>query len=350
LPNLPAESQVQLLEVLSHFREKGVRASVLSAIKNPDLLVRVTALKALESVGNYTVVEFLVSHAAQSRGEEQMAARTSLWGLRCGQANPTILTNLVKNLNEGIQHELILAVGERRIKEGLNLLLSRAQYSSDRNRQQAIRSLKNIAAPSDLPLLVNLLLGMNKETDQLEMANTIASVAGKSPLSIGRASPVMDELESVTDIKGRCALYRTLGKIGDDSSMPVLRTALTDDDPYVKDAVVRALAEWPTAVANEDLLHIAKTSDTSVHKVLALQAYIRMIGMEPYRLPESAVQSYKDVLDLARPEDKKLILGILPTFASPDALELAKYLLQEKEVKAEAELAIKKIKEKLQQD
>ena len=350
LPNLPADSQAQLLEVLSHFRDDGVRASVLSAVENPDLFVRVAALKTLETVGNYTVVEFLVSHAAQSRGEEQMAARTSLWGLRCRGANPAILTNLVKDQNEAIQHELIMAVGERRIKEGLNLLLSRAQYSSDRNRQQAIHGLKNIAAPSDLPLLLNLLLGMNKDVDQLEMAGTIASVASQDSLPIGRANPVMDKLESVADIKGRRALYRTLGKIGDDSSLPLLRTALTDENSYVKDAVVRALVEWPTAAANEDLLHIAKTSDTSVHKVLALQAYIRMIGMEPYRLPESAVQSYKDVLDLARPEDKKLILGILPTFASPDALELAEFLLQEKEVEAEAELAIEKIKEKLQKD
>ena len=194
LPNLPVESQVQLLEVLSNFRDDGVRASVLSAVKNPDLLVRVTALKVLESVGNYTVVEFLVSHAAQSRREEQMAARTSLWGLRCRGANPAILTNLVKDRNEAIQNELIMAVGERRIKEGLNLLLSRALNSSDRNRQQAIRGLKNIAAPSDLPLLVNLLLGMNKDVDQLEMASTIASVASKSFLPIGKTSSVMDKL------------------------------------------------------------------------------------------------------------------------------------------------------------
>lgn len=350
LPNLPAESQVQLLEVLSQFRDEGVRASFVEVAKSPDLLVRVAALKALQSAGNYTVVEFLVSHAAQSKGKEQMAARTSLWGLRCRGADPAILTNLVKNRNEAIQHELILAVGGRRIKEGLILLLSRAQYSSDRNRQQAIRSLKNIAAPSDLPRLVKLLLSMNKDADRLEMASTIAAVAGKSSQSIGRARAVMDELASVTDVKGRCALYRTLGKIGDDSSLPALRTALSDENPDVKDAVVRALAEWLTAAANEDLLHIAKTFETPVHKMLALQAYIRMIGMEPYRLPESAVQSLREVLNMARPEEKKLVLGILPTFASPDALELAESLLKEKEVKAEAQLAIEKIKEKLQKD
>ena len=304
----------------------------------------------MKYAGNYTVVEFLASHAARSKGNEQLAARTSLWGLKCGLAHPTILTSLVKNLDEAIQHELIMAVKERRIKEGLHILLSRAQYSSDRNRQQAILGLKNIASPSDLPQLVDLLLSMNKEADQMEMANTIASVASKSPRPIGRARAVMDKLESVTDVKGRKALHRALGKIGDDSSLPILRTALKDDNPDVKDAAVRALAEWPTRVAKEDLLHIAKTSETPVHKILALQAYIRMIGMEPYRSPKSAVRSFKDVLDLARSEDKKLILGILPTFASPEALELAQSFLPDKEVEAETQLAIKKIKEKLQKD
>jgi HEAT repeat protein len=257
---------------------------------------------------------------------------------------------LVKNLDETIQHELILAVGERRIKEGLHLLISRAQYSSDRNRQQAIRGLKNIAAPSDLPLLVSLLSGLNKDIDRLEMASSIASVANRSPQATGRARAVIEELESMTDVKGRCALYRTLGKIGDDSSLPVLRMALIDNNPDVKDAAVRALAEWPTPAAKEDLLHVAQTSEIPVHKVLALQAYIRMIGMEAYRPPERAVQSMKEVIELSRPEEKKLILGILPIFASSDALDLAQLLLQEKEVEAEAQLAIKKIKDKLQKE
>jgi HEAT repeat protein len=348
LPSLPAECQVQLLQVLSIYKEQEVRTALVSAVESPDSMVRIAALQAMETAGNYTVVEFLASHAARSKGEEQQAARTSLWRLKCGQADPTILTNLVKVRDEAIQHELILAVGERRIKQGKSLLMSRAQYASDRNRQQAIQDLKNIATPDDLPLLVKLLLGLDKETDQLEMASTIAAVASRMPRTIGRAGAVVDELESATGIQGRCALYKTLGKIGDDSSMPVLRAALTDENTDVKDAAVRALAEWPTISAKQDLLEIAKTSPSAVHKVLALQAYIRMIGMEPFQSPRNAVQSLKNVLDLARPEEKKLILGILPTFASPDALALAQSLLKEKEVEAEAELAIQIIKEKLE--
>jgi HEAT repeat protein len=350
LPKLPAESKIQLLAVLSRFRDEGVRNAIVAAAESPDLLVRIAAIKALEGAGNYTVVEFLVSRAARSKGREKLAARTSLWNLRCGRADATILTNLVKNLDEAIQHELILAVSERRIKQGLNLLLSRALYSSNRNRWQAIRGLKNIASPEDLPVLVNLLLGMKQDADQMEMANTIAVVASQTPRPVGRARIVMDKLGSVSDVNGRKALYRALGKIGDDSSLPLLRIALTDENPDVIDIAVRALAEWPSLAAKDDLLHIARTSETPLHSTLALRAYIRMIEMELYRSPESAVRLFKDVLNLARPEDKKLILGILPTFASPDALTLAQTLLQEKEVEAEAQLAIKKIQEKLQKD
>jgi hypothetical protein len=179
------------------------------------------------------------------------------------------------------------------------------------------------------------------------MAGVIGAVAAKIPQPTRRADAVIGELGSVTDASDRCALVRTLGKIGDDSSLPLLRRALADENPQVKDAAVRALAEWPGLAAKEDLLGVAKAAETPVHKVLALQAYIRMIEMEPYQPPQSAVQSLRDVLALSRAEEKKLILGILPTFASPEALELARSLFQEKEVEAEARLAIQKIEEKL---
>jgi len=73
------------------------------------------------------------------------------------------------------------------------------------------------------------------------------------------------------------------------SSLSVLRSALADENPEIRDAAVRALAEWPTPTVQEDLLHIARTSDNPVHKVLSLQAYIRMVEMQPYRSPERAV-------------------------------------------------------------
>jgi len=350
LPGLPPESQVQLLEVLSHYRVKASLESAIQATKNENRDIRIAALHALESIGDATTVELLVHHAAKSGGQEQEAARTSLWSLKAKDVDQAILLNLAKQNDTDVQNELIMSVGERRISEGLNWLLAKARSSDTKNRQQAIKALKNVASPSDLPLLVKLLISVDEERDQMEMASTIAAVVQKSPQLEGEARPVMNVLPDVSDIPSRRALYRTLGKIGDDSTLHVLREALDDDDKDVQDAAVRALAEWPATTAQEDLLHIAHTSTNPIHKILSLQSYIRMVEMEYYRSPERAVKSLQDVLDISRPEEKKLILGILPTFASKEALGLAESLLQEKAVEVEAKMAIEKMKEKLYKD
>jgi len=184
----------------------------------------------------------------------------------------------------------------------------------------------------------------------MEMASTIAAVVQKSPQLTGRASSLMNVLPEVSDIPSQRALYRTLGKIGDDSSLPILRSALEEENLEIQDAAVRALADWPTTTAQEDLLHIARTSTNPVHKILSLQSYIRMVEMDRYRSPERAVKSLEDVLDISRPEEKKLILGILPTFASKEALGLAESLLQDKAVEVEAKMATEEIKKRLEKD
>jgi hypothetical protein len=74
-----------------------------------------------------------------------------------------------------------------------------------------------------------------------------------------------------------------------------------------------------------------------------------MMKMDRFRSPEGAVRSLKEALALSsRPEEKIMILGALPQFACKDALKLAESLLQEDNVKAEAELAVDKIKKRLE--
>ncbi len=348
LPGLPEDSQVQLLEVLSHYSGKKVLDSVVKATKSKEKNVRLAALKALESIGDSSIVELIARHAAGAQGEEQRIARNSLWGLDGEGVDQTILLNLVKLTDASIQEELVMSVGERRILDGINFLFSRARSSRPGIRLAAIKALEEIAAPSDLPRLLQLLLNVKTERERTELENTIAGVAGKRPNPIGRANSVKALLPEVADVKKRAVLLRVLGKIGDDSSLSLVRKALADDNPEIRDAAVRALSNWPTLSPKEDLVHIVQTSQEQIHQILALRAYIRMIEMEPYRSPQSAVQSLKETLTWAqRPEEKKLILGILPQFACPDALQLAESLLKEQAVEGEAKEAIKQIQRRL---
>lgn len=111
---------------------------------------------------------------------------------------------------------------------------------------------------------------------------------------------------------------------------------------------MRAIAGWPTAVARDDALRIARSSESLVHRVLALEGFVRMIGLEPYRAPEGAVASLRDALTLAeRPEERRLALAALLSFPCPDALALAEELAGAPDIGSEARVAAESIRKEL---
>ncbi|MFZ2052900.1 MAG: HEAT repeat domain-containing protein [Candidatus Aminicenantales bacterium] len=356
LMKIPETSQVQLLAVLVNYPKEAVQAAVSSAAASPSQVVRTAALRALANVGDAATVRFLVERAAGSPGEEQLAARSSLGTLPGKDVDETILFGLAAFPAESVKTELIKAVGERQISAGKHHLMTLAGSGSLRNSLEAVKALRAIASPADIPALLGILLEMNDETVQEEMENTVATLARKARDPYSRALAVEDLLapqpnsksQPVTDLKNRCLLYRTLGKIGDDSSLTLLRAALQEENAAIQDAVIRALADWPNPTPREDVLAIARRSKDLTHQVLALRGYARMIGLEKYQSPEAAVQSLKSVLELAtRPEEIKLVLGALPDFACRESLALAESLLHTDGVREEAEAAVTAIKETL---
>lgn len=357
LLTLPEASQLQVLSVLSGYPKETVLPSFINAAKSPLTDVRIAALRALAKAGDSSIVELLAERAARTRGKEQEAARSSLFTLKGMDVDGAILFSLVSHPNDSVKNELIKAIGERRIYAGKSLILSQIRSPSSRNRLQAIKTLKVVVSPEDLPALLSSFLDIQDEFEQEAMENTVVGIAQKISRPYSQAVAVKDMLEpedgaaqkKVTEVKKRCLLYRVLGKIGDDSSLPYLRAALKDDNADIVDAATRALTDWPNITPRHDLLAVAINSPNLVHKVLALRAYVRMIGLESYQSPEGAVESLKNALDLAaRPEEKKLVLGALPNFACSDALRLAESLLSDEAVKAEAQAAVDLIKENLE--
>jgi len=147
-------------------------------------------------------------------------------------------------------------------------------------------------------------------------------------------------LPSVKEVKSRCSLLSVLGRLGDDSALPVLRKALKDEDADVRDAAVRALAGWPGAGPAEILIELARSAPKEIHRVLALRGYIRMAGLVSSRSDEETLKMYRAAMEAAaRPEEKKLILARIPRVRTVEALKLVEPYLQDETVKTEAEVA-----------
>lgn len=359
LPKLPEPSQIQLIAALAGYPKAAALASVLGALKSEAKPVRLAALRALARLADPSNVALLAERAAASRGEEQAAARASLRHMPGKDIDETVLFQSLASPKDEIKGELIQAIGDRRIREGKGLLVTAARSGSPANCLRAARALRSVAEPSDIPELINVLLAMGDGPAQDQLRTTIGAVAQQIADPNVRAASIKRLLapEAGTaqapelDSRKRALLYLTLGNIGDNSSLKLLRAALSSENEDIRDAAVRALSSWPNAGAREDCLELAQGSTTLNHKVLALRGYVRIIGLDKFQAPQTAVRALKTALGLAtRPDEQKLVLGALQDFPCPEALALAQSLLATEGVQAEAQAAVDAIKKKLESD
>jgi HEAT repeat protein len=348
LDRLPVEARVRLIAVLAGYPADTVGSYLLAAAENPSLDVRMAALSSIGKAGGARSVAFLATKAARTSGAEQDAARESLALLRGPDVDPAILAHFGQVSDDAVKAELVRAAGERRIAGAKPALMEMVKSASPMLKAKAAAALRDIAGTADIPDLLGLLLGLEDETARESMRDTVAAVARTNPRELSRAGAVKALLASEKDPKKKADLLSVLGKIGDDTSLALVRAALADPDETVVDAAVRALVDWPTPAARDDVYEVARTSLILSHRVLAIRAFIRMVGLEPYRGPEGAAGDLLKILSLSpRPEEKKLVLATLVRFPCVTALKTAESLQSDAALAEEAKLAADRIRRAL---
>jgi len=342
---LPENAKVQLTAALGGYPAETVRPYLLAAAEDPSLDVRLAAFRSIATAGDGRSVIFLATKAARTAGAEQDAAREALARLKGKDADAAVLSHISKTSDDAIKAELVRAASERRIAAAKPALMDLLKSAAPPLKPRAAAALRTIAGTPDLPDLLAVLASLDDEATRDAMKDTIAAVARTNPRELARSGPVKARLAEERDPVRRADLLRVLGKIGDDSALALVRSALADPDPGVVDAAVRAMSEWPTVTARDDVFEIAQTSVALGHRVLAVRAFVRMIGQEPYRNPEGAAADLLQVLAVSpRPEEKKLVLGALVRFPCVTGLKTAESLLSDSSVAEEAKLAADRIR------
>jgi HEAT repeat protein len=343
LPKLSASGQVQLLAALGDRGDKSALPAVVEAVKSTDESVRMAALRAVGQLGNASNVSLLAERAASSKGAEQKTAMESLYRLRDDQVDATILQSIA-SAQPPVKVELITAIGERNTRGAVETLLANARQEDRKVQLESLKVLRIVARPEDLPVLMNLLLDIKNDPGRTEAEKMIAVVAHKIEDKTRQALPVLAVLPNVKEAADRASLLHVLGRIGDSSALPTLQTALTSREPEIRDAAIRALADWPTAEPVPDLFKVAQTTDNKVHKAIALRGFVRMLSLESRRPADETVDLYKRAMDLAsEPAEKKQVLSGLASARSLGALNLAAKYLDDLALYQEAELAVLKI-------
>ena len=338
LPKPPPKSQLLLLTALGLRGDKAALSAVQNACGSTDSEVRIAALEALSKLGNAGSVPLLVEHAVSGSSAEQIAARTSLKMLRGKEIN-NAMTDHLKKSDSRAQVVIIDALTERNAAEATPALLVAAESDNRQVRQACFKALSELADKNEIPALVDLLVRTDSK-DNKQAGKALVLVAHRCSTEQQASWNIVAKLGDIRSTDKRSALLQTLGDLGDNSALPVLRKSLSDADQDVRYATITALSKWPDAKPMPDLLKVARTSENNIHRILALRGYINLTAASGQLPPDQKLQCCKRAMRIATNDaEKKKILAVVSGVKTADSLSFAVSHLSTPALKEEAALA-----------
>ncbi|MEX2380840.1 MAG: HEAT repeat domain-containing protein [Opitutales bacterium] len=349
LGDLPVHGKQLLLEALGGRGDADAQPAVIEAVSDEEAVVRLAAIQALEGTGDASVVPLLANIISSGPDAERNAARRALAWIR-GEGVDTTIVSVMEISTAPVQAELIRVLGERHATASVPALLTMAGADESSVRVEALRVLRDIADASHLEDLVELLVEATPGEERTHAENAVVEASRRGTAPEGRAAAVLVAIEDASDDSIRLSLVRVLGRIGESDALDALHAAVQDESSEVRDAAIRALADWPEDEPMATLEELAASeAESETHRVLALRGYIRMIGLPADRSVEERVALYERALEIAeRPDEKILVISRLGDVESEKALELVRAHLDDEGLREAATVAVEKIEAAMQ--
>jgi len=338
LENLKGPALAAMVDALGERGDKSARDSVAGLLETKDEAVRIAAVKALGKLGDASSVDVLAGIAG-SQGAPAGVARASLARLDAPRVDATIISAAGKAA-PATRAALIHAAADRRITDATPALLQAAGDADQTVRLAAVEAMTVIGNLECYPKLIEMVLSGAAPDEPAEKA--LLAVAGRLPDLAARVAPVKSALTSAKPA-AKALFLRVLRGLGGAEALGAVRAALADGDATVRDAAVRALADWSDEAPVEDLLKLIKEAPAETHRVLALRGYLRL-ARSTKGGPAQQLRLLQQVQQvIVTPEGKKMLLAGLADIPEAGAMQVAGSMLGEQAVQGEAKLAVLKI-------
>lgn len=346
LPKLGAEARALLVSALGDRGDRSALPAVMEAAGSKFEGVRFAAVKALGTIGDARAVELLAKKAVKGGVEEGKAARQSLGRLRGVEINAAIM-ELLDGGDEAVRVEAVKSLAARKATEAVGKLLRTAEEGDLKIRAESWKALAALGTEKDLAAMIGLWVKIEGDGERKAAEDAVVAVGRGERKKKGVAAAILAAMDSVKDVNRKGSLLRALGRIGDETALPMLRAGLKDRDSQVRAAAIRALASWPSAEPMEDLRDLARGAEEEQHRVLALRGYIRLIGQADLPAGET-IRLYSEAMGMAeRVDEKRLVLAGLGGIGHVEALKMAESYLTDGELKNEAAAAAVGIAEEM---
>ncbi len=350
LPQLSPAAQVQIILSLAGRTDTATLKAITDATQSQSSVTRSEAYKALALSGNSQSVLLLAGASSTSSGKEKTIAREALYRLSAGGVDQDIIKSISTSADP-VKAELIRSTSERDIKEAVPVLLKELGNTESDLRIESIKALRQLAGPENLDQLLGLHTSAKTDLERNELEKTIITVAKRIPENQSQVAPLIDRLDKIDKNTIRASYIRMMGKIGDPTSLPIVRASLTSEKTDIRESAIRALSDWPDAQVLEDLQAIITSTDNQKHHVIAFRGHVRLISADENLTDQEKSKMFKQSMKLAiNTDEKRMVFSGIADVPTLEAFNFVTPYLDDQEVSSEAEIAVIKIARKLDEE
>lgn len=342
LPGASLAVQVALLQGLDQRRDTVAESQVLSMLGNQDPTFRLAALETVGDIGGRKAVLPVATLAAQTTGPERNAARETLVNLRQGSVAREFV-ELLDKTSGNVRAELIRALGDRGDSTAAGKILQLAAGSDDSVRPVCLQALASLAGPAQVSGMIGLVTRANNDDARSDAADALTTACERmesksAPLDAGELA----RTAQTASVEARVAILGVCSVVRDPRIRDVLRQGMLDSAPRIHEAAMRAVCNSQDDLLLPDILKVACGAKEENFRLLAIGGCVRLITQEEGAkiTPSEKLAALKSILGTSlNVQGKRLVLSGLASVADLQSLDLAKGLLDDPEVKVEAQEA-----------
>lgn len=335
-----------IVQALADRSETVDVAVILKAAEDGDSQVRLSAIDALQRVGNSLCLPALMEIAVGSEAELAEAARETLAVLP-GRSVDGEIGVMLPTAGGDRLHLLLQLIGQRRIVDEVNAVELEFENSGDASiRSAALVALGEIVPLKKLPFLISQAVRPTHAEDA-EVARKALKVASVRMPDREACAAKLTEALGTAPSAAKTTLLEILFAVGGKTALQTLAASAVDSDVQMQDDSSRLLGKWNGVEAAPVLLNLAKKAPAEKFRVRALRGYIGLARKFAMPNKQRADMCQNAVNATQRTTEHKLVLDVLKLHPSAEGLQLAVKLINRPELKSDASAAAMVIAQKV---
>lgn len=342
----PPQKAALIVQAMADRSETVDRAVVLKAAETGDTAVRLSAINALQRVGNSLCLPTLLDIAVGDDQELAAAAQETLAVLP-GRSVDGEIGVLLPTAAGQRERLLLKLIGQRRVVGETSTVESALENSDDAAiRSAALVALGEIVTLKKLPVLISQAIKPSHPEDAAIAQKALKAASVRMPDKEACAALLTDSMKRAPSA-AKLVLLEILYSVGGKTALQTLAASAVDRDVQLQDASSRLLGKWNGIEAAPVLLNLATKAPSEKFRVRALRGYIGIARKFTMPNKQRAEMCQSAINATRRPTEHRLALDVLKLHPSPAGLQVAVAMTKRPELKSDASAAVLVIAQKV---